>query len=121
MVHCHPDVERSVAITQDGISYGGDVDHIASLIAAGEAAATDFLCLKGWCSWLPGEMEGYVQQGYWLPVEHSSVPVLLGDASFRFDSETTSTPGEEIGEDGPQMPLRVRPRRGASLASLPGF
>ena len=64
MLHPHAQV-RGCARVQEGLYYGGDLAHAASLVREGRAHEDDFLFFKGRYDWRPAELRGELELGEW--------------------------------------------------------
>lgn len=51
---------------REGLCYGGDLEHAASLVRAGGARADEFCFYRGRVDWQPGELRGECEMGEWL-------------------------------------------------------
>lgn len=65
MLHPHAQVRGSVRV-RDGLHYGGDLAHAASMVREGKASAADFCFYRGRVDWQPGQLRGECRLGEWV-------------------------------------------------------
>eukprot|EP00466_Bigelowiella_natans_P008045 jgi/Bigna1/73803/fgenesh1_pg.26_\ len=70
IIHRIPNVKNSTTIA-DGIYYGGDINHAASLIQKGEADLESVRFMYRFAGWYPGQLSEEIAAGCWRVVKAS--------------------------------------------------
>jgi len=76
MLHRVSEVKNCTKIA-DGIYYGGDIYHAASLIEEGKARLDEFRLMYRFAGWYPGQLNDEISAGYWRVARAS--PGLIFD------------------------------------------
>ena len=85
----------------DTLAVTGDVDALADLLRTQDR---DFRLFLGYAGWGPGQLEGEVRQGVWLPADIDPELVFEGDPEALWDAAYRRTigtlPGAFVGSRG---------------------
>ena len=82
MLHPYAQV-RGCARVQEGLYYGGDLAHAASLVREGRAHEGDFLFFKGRYDWRPAELRGELELGEWAHAPRHAPAAAAALAAIR--------------------------------------
>jgi hypothetical protein len=124
MLHPFPQVRGSVII-RDGLCYGGDLAHAASLVRQGEATAADFCFYRGRVDWQPGLLRGECRLGEWVVAEWDDTgggswppPGLMPRLAWYAASAADVQLSESISDLGTAPPGRLRSYKLAAWAHV---
>lgn len=80
ILHRAPDVITGGAQLAEDLWVGGELDEVGALVEVDpERAERDVKLLLGYAGWGPGQLEGELQEGAWLPARGSAARVFQSD------------------------------------------